>query len=519
MTTIYRVDHDCDGNADHDIAPKSSLRDSILQSQTLFVKLIQDNPTIFKKRGMKMTMKKHLVFICTMMVIASNGIYAVQGLKVSPNGRFLIYEDGKPFFYLGDTAWQLFHRLDREQADLYLSNRAEKDFTVIQAVVLAELKGLERPNAYGDLPLINKDPLQPDESYFKHVDYIVNKAEELGLFIGMLPTWGRYWSSRSAKEDIIFTPETAAFFGQFLGNRYKDKPIIWILGGDQNIVTEHDRTIIEAMAKGLKQGDGGRHLITFHPRGPGLSSDYFHSAQWLDFNMFQSSHGAHDHDNGLFTENDYALMPPKPTLDGEPRYEMIPVGFYFNGYNRLDRFDAYDCRQAAYWSVLAGACGHTYGNNNVWQMYTYDRKPIIEASLPWYEALDHPGAFQMGIMRSLFESRPFQKLVPNKVIIKDGPVHGGAKIRAAVANDGSFAFIYSPRGEKFTLDKSIIKAKLTKEIWFDPRYGVAYHIHTADTKGIQTYTPPTNGNGNDWLLIIEDASLGFPLPGRYNRNN
>ena len=55
-------------------------------------------------------------------------------LKLSDNRRYLSYGDGRPFFYLGDTAWALFHRLNRKEADRYLSNRASKGFTVIQAV-------------------------------------------------------------------------------------------------------------------------------------------------------------------------------------------------------------------------------------------------------------------------------------------------------------------------------------------------------------------------------------------------
>ncbi len=66
-------------------------------------------------------------------------------LKVSENRRFLVKEDGSPFFYLGDTAWELFHRLDRDEAGRYLADRAAKGFRVIQAVVLAELDGLQ-PN-------------------------------------------------------------------------------------------------------------------------------------------------------------------------------------------------------------------------------------------------------------------------------------------------------------------------------------------------------------------------------------
>jgi hypothetical protein len=452
--------------------------------------------------------KRTFILSSILLIFASFNISWSKSLTVSENGRFLQYDNGTPFFYLGDTAWELFHRLNREQADAYLDNRVKKGFTVIQAVILAQLNGLDEPNPYGALPLKDKDPQKPNEAYFQHVDYIVRQANKFGLVIGMLPTWGKYWSFNNP-EQVIFTEENARAYGKFLGERYKNNSIIWILGGDHNIHTEKERKIIEAMALGLRAGDGGKHLITFHPRGPGLSSDYLHDAEWLDFNMFQSSHGGYDHDNGIFAEHDYALKPPKPTLDGEPRYETIPVGFYFAGMNPQDRFDDYDCRQAAYWSLLAGSCGHTYGHNSIWQMYAPGRQPVISAAIPWNTALDHPGAFQMGLVRKLFESRPYQKLVPKQSMIKAGPTTGGAKIRATLADDGSFAFIYSPRGQQFTIDKGVIKGKRVCEIWFDPRYGISYKIHTGDTKGFQTYTPPSNGRGNDWILIIENAEMNL----------
>lgn len=437
---------------------------------------------------------------------------AAPRLVVGASHRWLQYSDGRPFFYLGDTAWHLFLNLTREQADFYLDNRAAKGFTVIQACVL---NNVEDANAYGDRPLINRDPAKANEAYFRHVDYIVNRAQQLGLFLGMLPTWGNNWTRHGAKPSMVLTTENAVLYGRFLGARYKDKPIIWILGGDEGIRTDEERSIIEALAKGLREGDGGAHLITFHPRGPGLSSEYFPQSSILDFNMYQSSHGAHDHDNGLFAEHDYALQPPKPTLDGEPRYETLPVGFYYPEAGKYDRFDDYDVRQAAYWSVLAGACGHTYGNNNVWQMWAPGRTPLIQANLPWYESLDHPGAYEMAIMRRLFESHPFQKLAPDAGLIVNGSMTGGSKIRAARAEDGSFAFIYSPRGESFTVDKSRLKAARLKEIWFDPRYGSSYHFHSTTAESYQTYAPPTSGRGQDWVLILEDESAGFPVPHDY----
>jgi len=90
-----------------------------------------------------------------------------MNLTIHPSRRFLMWESGTPFFYLGDTAWELFHRLNRQEAAMYLKDRATKGFTVIQAVALAELDGLHTPNPYGQTPLINDDPTRPNEEYWK----------------------------------------------------------------------------------------------------------------------------------------------------------------------------------------------------------------------------------------------------------------------------------------------------------------------------------------------------------------
>jgi hypothetical protein len=159
----------------------------------------------------------------------------MQKLTISQNRRFLTYEDGTPFFYLADTAWELFHRLNREEADRYLADRAAKRFTVIQAVVLAEMDGLHDPNPYGHRPLHDDDPARPNDAYFEHVDYIVSAAADRGLTIGMLPTWGDKWNLKWGRGPVVFTPENARTYGRWLGDRYADSPIIWILGGDRPV--------------------------------------------------------------------------------------------------------------------------------------------------------------------------------------------------------------------------------------------------------------------------------------------
>ncbi|MBI4664580.1 MAG: glycoside hydrolase family 140 protein [Verrucomicrobia bacterium] len=439
----------------------------------------------------------------------SAGLASAPLLKVSPNKRFLVKEDGSPFFYLGDTAWELFHRLNRDETDFYLSNRVDKGFTVIQAVVLAEFDGLTVPNAYGHRPLRNNDPAKPDEAYFKDVDYVVNKAEALGLYVGMLPTWGDKWTKKWGVGPEIFTPANAEAYGRFLGRRYKDKPIIWILGGDRNPENDGHFAIIRALAKGLKQGDGGRHLVTYHPQGSGNSSKWFHGDAWLDFNMFQSGHASANIPNYRFTSTNYNLTPIKPTLDGEPRYEDHPINWKpANGW-----FDDWDTRQALYWSVLSGACGHTYGNHNIWQFWQPDRKPISSARTEWRKAIDQPGAFQMGYARKLLESRPYQKLVPDQSLLTGEPGEGAEYLCAASASDGSFGLVYTPMGKSFSLKVGKFVGSRIKAQWFDPRDGSLKLIGEFPTLGAQQFTPPSQGRGNDWLLVVDASTQKAGGPG------
>lgn len=433
-------------------------------------------------------------------------------LKVSENKRFLVTEDGRPFFYLGDTAWELFHRLDREQAEKYLKDRAAKGFTVIQAVVLAELDGLHAKNAYGQTPLADDDPTKPNEKYFGHVDWVVDKAAELGLFVGMLPTWGDKWHDKNA----IFAPQNAAAYGEWLGKRYKDRPVIWILGGDRPADADRHKEVIRAMAGGLKKGDGGNHLMTFHPPGGTGSSQWFHGDDWLDFDMRQNGHQAEFTGRYDKTRADYDRKPAKPVLDGEPVYEGHPVSF---NARQIGHSIAADVRRPLYWDLFSGACGHTYGHHSVWQMYDKGRAPVNDPLMTWEEALNEPGAGQMKHGRCLIESRPYLTRVPDdSVIVPDAvatsvPGAGTRRFVATRDEKGSYAMVYAPVGRAFTVRMDKVGGPKVRAWWFDPRDGKATEIGTFPNAGRHRFTPPAPGELADWVLVLDDASKNFPAPG------
>jgi Protein of unknown function (DUF4038)/Putative collagen-binding domain of a collagenase len=438
-------------------------------------------------------------------------------LRVSDNRRFLVTSDGKPFFWLGDTAWELFHRLNREDAERYLQNRAKLRFTVIQAVALAEFDGLHAPNRYGETPLRGDDPTQPNEGYFAHVDWIVQRANALGLYVGFLPTWGDKWNrGKNGIGPEIFTPANAERYGEWLGRRYKNAGLVWILGGDRAIDNDTHREIIRGMARGLRAGDGGAHLITFHPPGANSSSTWFHDEDWLDFNMRQNGHTTEFTGRYEQTRADYDRAPTKPVLDGEPIYEDHPVSF---DAKRLGHSIAADVRRPLYWDLFSGAFGHTYGHHSVWQMWIPGMEPINNPLLPWLDAINQAGARQMQHGRSLIESRPFLTRVPADDVLVPGRVPtsmpGAGRYRFVATRDasGSYAMIYAPVGRPFTVRMSVITGRKVTAWWFNPRDGRATAIGTFENTGEREFSPPDSGEMLDWVLVLDDAAKKYPPPG------
>ena len=433
-------------------------------------------------------------------------------LKVSDNQRFLVQQDGTPFFWLGDTAWELFHRLDRDDAEYYLKKRASQGYTVVQAVALAEFDGLRVPNPYGELPLLNDDPTKPNEKYFQHVDYIIDKAAENGLVIAFLPTWGdKVHKMTWGKGPEVFNPENAKVYGKWVGNRYKDKKnIIWLLGGDRNPREgSNDAKIWQEMAAGVVEGVGGndKALLSFHPQpNEKGSGEWFHNDNWLDFNMFQNGHCR---DQPIYDriQGAYNRTPAKPVMDGEPIYEDHPVCFNAND---LGTSNAYDVRKYAYLDLFAGAFGHTYGCHDIWQMYSPNREAVNGPHVFWQQALDLPGAKQMKLVRRLMESRPLLDRVPDQSLVVENNLNAADRIQATRGKD--YAFMYSTSGKSFTVNLGKITGNQLNAYWFDPRNGKVTEAVKVENKGTKLFTPPTTGYGNDWVLVLDDTAKNFAKP-------
>jgi len=412
-------------------------------------------------------------------------------LVVSEEGRYLKHENGVPFFWLGETGWLMPQRLNRDEVSYYLNKCKDAGYNMVQVQVL---NGVPSMNIYGQYSMtdgfnfkdINRKGIY---GYWDHMDYIIKSAASRGIYIGMVCIWG------TPVEQGLMNEKEAVAYGKFLAERYKDEPnIIWMIGGD--IRGDNKTEVWDALANSIRSIDKG-HLMTFHPRGRTTSATWFNDREWLDFNMFQSGHAQRDY--AIYRRlllNDLQKQPIKPVLDGEPRYENIPIDFK----SENGRFDDFDVRMTLYQSMFSGACGYTYGCNEVWQMYSDKYSPMIDAQTTWKESLDLAGACDMIHFRKLceaidfFRGRPLQHLIERPEQTDDD---------YAVAYGGKdYVLFYMPYGHSITVNLSgWTQRKNVRLEWVNPRNGELIFYKNIETSEAFEVVSPTQGRGNDWVLI------------------
>lgn len=422
-------------------------------------------------------------------------------LRVSDNQKYLCNGE-QPFFWLGDTAWMLFQQLDLEEAYVYLRNRKEKGYTVIQSVFVHS-----RPQGGdGGWKQIEKDVSDP--AYWDHCDKVIKIAEDLGLYMALLPAWGKVVASGTLNESNVEQ------YVEYLAGRYQNRPnIIWLVGGDVrgSVSLEtfwaEGRTLKRLMPE---------KLVGYHPFGRTSSSLWFHEEEWLDFNMFQSGHRRYDQaslgawddnaekegffgeDNWKYVDRDHSYPVMKPTVDGEPSYEWVLQGLhdYSQPYWR-----EWDVRRYAYWSVFQGAMGHTYGDAAIFQFYKNPR--VIGgcgARYVWQDSVHHVGSEHMKHLKELMESVDYQSGRPAEELLLSGQKEKYHRI-SVFAGDG-FLFAYDYLGEAFTVSLKQFAGKKVAAYWFDPVSGV--YSYFADLTGKESAKVKPSSRfteDNDWVLV------------------
>ena len=469
-------------------------------------------------------------------------------LRVSEDGRRLEHGNGTPFFWLGDTTWQIIRKSTLEESPSqpsvrrYFETRSALGFNVLQTALNAGALGSS--NAYGHAAFVDGDLTRPrlidgpDNDYWDYVDTIVNLAADHGLYLALLPWW-----QQSIADDHPFMQDPAIAYEHYrwLGARYRRQTnILWVLGGDpkpdRNESHPARLRMIRAQAEGLADGingenrfdglaDYGTWLFSYHPGGGGRSSaDYLHNEPWLDFNLIQTT-TRFNFDNWRTVATSFWQSPPKPVLDSEVAYEdSLPLDGQEKEERPGEKTSAWEVRRAAYWNVLAGGFGHTYGHRSFISWTLRGEINHNGADTPWFERLDAPGAVQMGHLRRLIESLPTPHRLPDQSLLLGRIGSGSSRCQPMRAYDRSYAMVYSPEGRPFTFKMAALKGGSVAGFWFNPRSGkwsfgagteesdhpvpFVRDLPVGEGSTEQRFEPPGRaGPGNDWVLVLRNANV------------
>ncbi len=364
-------------------------------------------------------------------------------LKVSKTNDYLV-RDGKPFFYLADTAWMAFSNLPLADWPRYLAYRKLQGFTALQISILPVTHDTSMSDENID-PFLkdangNWDFSAYNEAYFDKADRMVAMAVEQGF----VPVLGVLWCSyvpgtRCSKNSPVQSAmpfEAVVPFATYAAERFKKYDPMFFISGDTQFESPEEEPYYMAALDAVRTVCPDA-LLTMHltPRGD-LPTSFLDK---IDFYMYQSGHGAGKQDMPYILAEKFTSYPVKhPVVNAEPPYE---------GHGRVGeqtRFNAFDIRKATWQSLLSGAkMGVTYGAHGIWMFHrrgmNFLNKHRSFEPYDWDVALELDGGWDVSFARWLFEMYNMFDLEPASIV-----QNSDREIRAAVNASGTKLAIYCP---------------------------------------------------------------------------
>ncbi|MCI0623926.1 MAG: glycoside hydrolase family 140 protein [Acidobacteria bacterium] len=463
-------------------------------------------------------------------------------VRVSSDGRYLVDAEGKPFMIHGDSGWSIIAQLTKEDAEFYLEDRRQKGFnTIIALLIDNEFADNAPKNAYSDGPFTAPaDFSTPNEAYFAHADWVLNKAAEKGILVLVCPAFAGHDDKGGWGAQVVNNGATKSrSYGKYLGNWYQNfKNVIWVHWGDRTPApgSTLEKNSLEVLL-GIKE-TAPAHLHTAHMKRTHTAREVAAFKPFMDLDAVYSAFRPY-----VACLRRYRVSDFKPTFLWEAYYEgpwmkRWPVGTPSSQ------------RRQAYWTMTSGATGHLYGNNAIWGFGYKDRRHGTHPdNYTWKDDLNDPGTLDMAHLKSLLSGRPWHNLIPddNHTIVTGGrgtkdtvdrpidafdapPRPGGQStkdaldhkrstgsdyVTAARTDDGKLVIVYVPptgtSARTITVDMSKLSGPATAQ-WFNPNTGEYTTISgspLANSGSKDFTTPGSNGDDtNDWVLVLESHNPG-----------
>ena len=433
-------------------------------------------------------------------------------LQVADNQRHLSYDDGTPFFYLADTAWEITWKSTYDEVRAYLADRKKKGFSAVQLVTMSHLhfwpEGVHNQN--GDSFFLDHDFSRLNPRYFAYMDTLIQAINDHEMVAVIVPVWARMTEAHEGLNNhrFAFSADDVALLARYLGARYAGANVIWLLGGDAPYETPEQQAFWRDLAEALQAADGHQHLITIHPAGCRASFDYFEDdASWIDFHMYHSGHEI----DGICTFNlarrGYRQATPKPVVNGEPTYEDLfnKLWLHLADTTQAYRMQAVDIRRSSYESVLTGSfVGIAYGANGVWQWSKEGLPNIFWPRFHVMESLSFPGSTSIGILKDLMERYRWYELEPHPEWVVDNTDRAFLPV---AANETRMMAYFPQHLASATFD---LRERTTRVVyrWIDPSTGDSTDAVVAEQSLLTLHKP----DEKDWLLVARWQPSATDIP-------
>lgn len=456
----------------------------------------------------------------TINAVANTGdtMIAKHGfLKIPENGRYMCYDDGTPFFWLGDTNWQAPNYISTttcnypgcncgSQFEHEVNDRAAKGFNVYQTYFdTAETDG---GGQRGKMDSIwTKQYTLPNVEVFNNkidymFDYLLSKDMTVALGFGVHTST----MTKIGEEDFLR-------FVRYCVARYGCYSIAWISGQEITNDTEAGATkgkqVQEVYMAGsalVSELDGYNHPNGAHMY-PMPAADKraqkLDDADWHEWWTLQGGHGQKIQPKSFY-QSYYANTSGKikPYIETEANYEDINCG----------GFTGYDANRYSAWNaVLNGSVGFTYGVTGIWaNCYSTEKNTgwYGEASSysyePWYIGLSKPGSYEVSYMKKFFETFAWQDLVPRfyNTEYADFAKDNDKLIASNNGNTTVVAYFFNTDQTTGVINK-LDQSQTYHAMWFNPLTGKFIEIADDIKPGVNgTYIVPAKPTAQDWALLI-----------------
>jgi len=413
-------------------------------------------------------------------------------LHVESGKRYLVDAAGQPFLIQGDSPWSLIVQLSKTEVDQYLDDRKARGFNTL-LVNLLEHRFSDNPpnNADGQGPFLTPgDFTTPNEQYFAHADWVLQRAAQKGFLVLLVPAYlGYNGGDQGWYSEMLANGSTKLRdYGRFLGRRYQDySNILWTHGGDYN---PPNRSVIQAIAAGIREFDPDA-LGSAHCAPETAALEYWGGESWLQV-------------NNVYTYNPVYSA----ALQQYQRPEQLPFFLLESTYENEHDVTPRQLRTQAYHALLSGAAGQVFGNNPLWH---FDGPGLYPTSVTWQQALSGHGSRSMNHVWKLFSSRDWWRLVPDasNATLTAGLGSGQDRAVAALADDRSFAIAYLPTVRNVTLNLARLSGPNVRATWYDPASGsyTAVAGSPFPATGSRLFTPTANNSAGDadWVLTLESV--------------